>query len=40
LPEWPERRLPWPSWAEMVVVVADVAYASKAKIQLMRQSGY
>jgi len=37
---WMLVRFQRPSWAEMVVVVADAAFASKANIQLIRQRGY
>ncbi|HEX2244155.1 MAG TPA: transposase [Gammaproteobacteria bacterium] len=37
---WMLVRLQRPSWAEMVVVVADAAFASKANLQLIRQRGY
>jgi hypothetical protein len=37
---WMLVRFRRPSWAEMVVVVADAAYASKANVQLIQQRGY
>jgi hypothetical protein len=37
---WMLVRFRRPPWAEMIVVVADAAYASKANVQLIRQRGY
>ena len=37
---WMLVRFRRPPWAEMMVVVADAAYASKANMQLIRQRGY
>ena len=37
---WMLVRFRRPSWANMVVVVADAAFASKAHVQLIRQRGY
>jgi Transposase DDE domain len=37
---WMLGRFQRPSWAEMVIVVAAAAFASKANIQLIRQRGY
>ena len=37
---WMLVRFHRPSWAEMVVIVADAAFASKATIKLIRQRGY
>jgi Transposase DDE domain len=37
---WMLVRFRRPAWAEMVVVVADAAFASKANLQLIQQRGY
>jgi len=37
---WMLVRFRRPSWAEMVVVVADAAFASKANIQLIQRRGF
>jgi hypothetical protein len=37
---WMLVRFRRPPWAEMVVVVADAAYASKANVQLIQRRGY
>jgi Transposase DDE domain len=37
---WMLVRFRRPSWAQMVVVVADAAFASKANVKLIRQRGY
>ena len=37
---WMLVRFRRPSWAEMVVIIADAAFASTANLQLIQQRGY